>query len=89
VEMLSTLPGVKFAARGALHKPALIRQAKAYIKKALAVQEAGLGFSIVELLSICPSNWGLTPQESAAKLEELMMPVFPLGVIKDESGDHP
>jgi len=51
------------------------------------VQEAGLGFSFVELLSICPSNWGLTPLEAVRKLEELMIPEFPLGVIKDERAD--
>jgi len=86
-ELLAQLPGVKFAARGALHKPGLIRQAKQYIKRAFEVQEAGLGFSFVELLSICPSNWGLTPLEAVRKLEELMIPEFPLGVIKDERAD--
>jgi 2-oxoglutarate/2-oxoacid ferredoxin oxidoreductase subunit beta len=84
VELLAQLPGVKFAARGALHKPGLIKQAKSYIQKAFQVQEAKLGFSIVELLSLCPSNWGLTPLDAAKKLEELMYPVFPLGVKKDE-----
>lgn len=83
-ELLAPLQGVKFVARGALHKPALIRQAKKYIQQAFQVQEAGLGFSFVELLAICPSNWGLTALESVQQLEEKMMPVFPLGVIKDE-----
>ena len=82
-EFLGALPGVKFAARGALHKPALIRKSKAYLKRALEIQEAGLGFSIVELLSLCPSNWGVTPLEAARALEARMLPVFPLGVVKD------
>jgi 2-oxoglutarate/2-oxoacid ferredoxin oxidoreductase subunit beta len=84
-EFLSQLPGVHYAARGALHKPALIRQAKGYIKRAFEVQEAKLGFSFVELLSICPANWGLSPTESVQKLEELMLPVYPLGVVKDQA----
>ncbi len=83
-EFLSQLPGVTYAARGALHKPGLVRQAKSFIRRAFQVQEAGLGFSFVELLSLCPSNWGLTPLDAAQKLEELMYPVFPLGVVKDE-----
>ncbi len=83
-ELLAPLTGVKYVARGALHKPGLIKRAKSYIERALAVQEAGLGFSFVELLSICPPNWGLTPIQATRKLEELMYPVFPLGVVKDE-----
>jgi 2-oxoglutarate ferredoxin oxidoreductase subunit beta len=84
-EFLAPLSGVKFAARGALHDPKLIRLAKSYIKRAFAVQESKAGFSFVELLSICPANWGLSPLESVKKLEELMMPVFPLGVVKDDA----
>jgi 2-oxoglutarate ferredoxin oxidoreductase subunit beta len=83
-ELLATLPGVKYSARGALHKPGLVRKAKSYIRDAFRVQAAGLGFSIVELLSICPPNWGLTPLKAVARLEEQMMPVFPLGIFKDE-----
>ncbi len=84
-ELLATLPAVKYIARGALHRPALIRRSKGYIRRALEVQEAGLGFSLVELVSICPANWGLTPVAATQKLEEFMLPVFPLGVIKDEA----
>jgi len=83
-ELLSQLPGVQYSARGALHKPGLVRKAKSYIRAALEVQTAGTGFSIVELLSICPPNWGMTPLKAVARLEEAMMPVFPLGVIKDD-----
>jgi 2-oxoglutarate ferredoxin oxidoreductase subunit beta len=88
-EFLAPLPGVKFSARGALHDPKLIRQAKSYIKRAFEVQESKAGFSFVELLSICPANWGLSPLDSVKKLEELMIPEFPLGVIKDEQKAHP
>jgi 2-oxoglutarate ferredoxin oxidoreductase subunit beta len=84
-EFLAPLPGVKFVARGALHDPKLIRLAKSYIKQAFAVQESKAGFSFVELLSICPANWGLSPLDSVKKLEELMIPQYPLGIIKDET----
>jgi 2-oxoglutarate/2-oxoacid ferredoxin oxidoreductase subunit beta len=83
-EFLAQLPGVKYAVRGALHKPGLVRNAKSYIKRAFEVQLSGQGFSIVELLSTCPTNWGLTAIQATEKLEELAMPVFPLGLIKDE-----
>ncbi len=82
-EFLAALPGVKYAARGALHKPGLVKKAKSYIKAALDVQEAKLGFSLVELLSLCPTNWGFEPVEAAQKVDELVIPQFPLGVIKD------
>ncbi len=82
-EFLATLPGVKYAARGALHKVGLVKKAKSYIKAALDVQQAGLGFSIVELLSLCPTNWGFEPVEAGQKVDELVIPQFPLGVIKD------
>ena len=84
-EFLAPLQGVKYAARGALHSPKLVRLAKAYIKRAFEVQESKTGFSFVELLSICPTNWSLSPLEAVKKLEELMLPVYPLGVVKDDA----
>jgi 2-oxoglutarate/2-oxoacid ferredoxin oxidoreductase subunit beta len=83
-EFLAPLPGVKFSARGALHKPGLVRKAKSLIQKALAVQEANLGFSLVELLSLCPTNWGLNTLQSVELVEKEIIPAFPLGVFKDE-----
>lgn len=83
-EFLAPLAGVKFSARGALHKPGLVRKAKSLIQKALAVQEAGLGFSLVELVSLCPTNWGLTPLQAVEQVEKEIIPAFPLGVFKDE-----
>ena len=80
-EILAGLTGVKFSARGALHKPGLIRKAKSLIKEALAVQEAGLGFSMVELLSLCPTNWGMTTLQALEQIEKISK-VFPLGVFK-------
>ena len=56
---------------------------KKAIKKAFEVQLAGLGFGIVEVLSTCPTNWGLTPQNSLQWLRDNMMPYYPIGNIKD------
>lgn len=83
-EFLAQLPGVKYAARGALHHVGMIKKAKSYIKTAFEVQEAKLGFSIVELLALCPTNWGFEPVQAAKKVDELVIPEFPLGIIKDE-----
>jgi 2-oxoglutarate/2-oxoacid ferredoxin oxidoreductase subunit beta len=80
-EILAGLPGVKFSARGALHKPGLVRKAKSLIQQAFQVQEDGLGFSIVELLSLCPTNWGMNTMQALDQVETISK-VFPLGVFK-------
>lgn len=84
-EMLSTLEGTAYAERVAVNNVANIKKAKAAIKKAFMVQQQGLGFSIVEVLSICPTNWGLSPQKSLEWLQDNMMPHYPLGVYKDKT----
>ncbi len=81
-EMLATLDGAGYVVRRSLHDPANIRKAKKAIRTAFEVQERKLGFSLVELLSTCPSNWNLTPVESLKWLEEHMIPFFPLGDYK-------
>jgi len=81
-EMLATLDGVKFIARVAVNNPRNMAKAKAAIKKAFEIQLNGLGFSIVEVLSTCPTNWGMTPVEAAGWLEKNMIPLYPLGVVK-------
>jgi len=78
-EMLSTIPGASYVERVSVHNPANIRKTKKAIKKAFECQLAGKGFSIVEVLSTCPTNWGLTPVESLKWLEENMLPYYPLG----------
>ena len=83
-EMLSTLEGAVYVARVSVDTVPNIKKAKAAIKKAFQVQMAGLGFSIVEVLSICPTNWGMTPEKSLEWLRENMMPHYPLGVFKGE-----
>lgn len=83
-EMLSTLEGVAYAERVAVNTVPNIRKAKAAIKKAFQNQLDNKGFSIVEVLSTCPTNWGLSPVEALSWLEENMMPYYPLGVYKDK-----
>ena len=82
-EMLSTLDGAAYITRVAVNTPAHVAQAKKAIKKAFEVQKAGLGFSMVEVISSCPTNWGKTPVESMKFVEEAMIPYYPLGVYKD------
>ena len=82
-EMLSQLDGPAFIQRVSVHDVKHVVQAKAAIKKAFQCQIEGKGFSMVEVLSTCPTNWGLTPQEALKWLEENMIPQFPLGVYKE------
>ncbi|MBQ3815556.1 MAG: 2-oxoglutarate oxidoreductase [Clostridia bacterium] len=82
-EMLSTLDGVALAARVTVDCPKNILQAKKMIKKAFQNQIDKKGFSIVEVLSTCPTNWGLTPQKALQWVDEKMIPYYPLGVYKD------
>ncbi len=85
-EMLATLSGVAYAERVSVDTVPNIRKAKAAIKKAFETQIAKKGFSIVEVLSTCPTNWGLSPIEALGWLEENMLPYYPLGVYKDVEG---
>ncbi|MCR5806976.1 MAG: 2-oxoglutarate oxidoreductase [Oscillospiraceae bacterium] len=82
-EMISTLTGTAYAERVSVDSPQHIRQAKAAIRKAFEVQKAGLGFSIVEILSTCPTNWGMTPVQAMQRVRDEMIPYYPLGVFKD------
>ena len=84
-EMLSTLSGVAYAERVAVNNVPNIRKAKAAIKKALTAQIEKKGFSIVEVLSGCPTNWGMTPLEALKWIDDKMIPYYPLGVYKDET----
>jgi len=81
-EMISTLDGASYVVRRSLHDPKSIRLAKKAIRTAFEVQIRGLGFSMVELLSTCSTNWGMTPVESLHWLEKNMVPYFPLGDFK-------
>jgi 2-oxoglutarate ferredoxin oxidoreductase subunit beta len=81
-EMLATLRGAAFVERVSMHDIKNIKNAKKAIKKAFQVQQAGLGFSIVEVLSSCPTNWGIDPLKSLKWIEEKMIPQYPLGNFK-------
>ena len=82
-ELLAQLECAVYVERVALNSPANVRKAKKAVQKAFEVQEKGLGFSFVEFLSTCPTNWGMTPQEALKWLQEKMIPQYPLGVKKE------
>lgn len=82
-EMLATLDGVAYIERVSMHDVKNVHKAKRAIKKAFETQISKKGFSMVEVLSSCPSNWGLNPVESLKWIEENMIPHYPLGVFKD------
>lgn len=83
-EMLSTLEGSAYISRVSVDTVKNIRDAKKSIKKAFETQIEGKGFSLVEVLSTCPTNWGLSPVESLDWLRANMMPYYPLGVYKEK-----
>lgn len=82
-EHIALCDGTAFSARVALDTIPHINQAKQALKKAFEVQEKGLGFGFVEILSSCPTNWHMTPEEAHERVKNEMIPVFPLGVYKD------
>ena len=84
-EMLAALEGPAYLERVSVDNVKNVKAAKAAIKKAFECQIAGKGFSLVEVLSICPTNWGLDPIESLSWLRENMMKQYPLGVYKDKT----
>jgi 2-oxoglutarate ferredoxin oxidoreductase subunit beta len=81
-EILSGLDGVGYVARRSLHDPKNIRLAKKAIRTAFEVQERNLGFALVELLSTCPTNWGVNPLDALKWLEDHMLPAYPIGDFK-------
>ena len=83
--MLSELEGPEYLERVTVSNVKNIRNAKKAIKKAFQNQIEGKGFSLVEVVSTCPTNWGMTPQNALKWLEENMLPYYPLGVYKDRS----
>ena len=81
-ELLNTLEGPAYLARVSVHNPQHVMKAKEAIRKAFEVQIAGQGFAMVEVLSSCPTNWGMAPQEALKWLEANMIPQYPLGVVR-------
>jgi 2-oxoglutarate/2-oxoacid ferredoxin oxidoreductase subunit beta len=86
-EMISTLDGAVYVERVSVDSVPNIIKAKKAIKKAFENAIAGKGFSMIEVLSICPTNWGLSPAESMNWLRENMIPYYPLGLKKDTTGE--
>ncbi|ACR80836.1 thiamine pyrophosphate-dependent enzyme [Kosmotoga sp. DU53] len=86
-EILKEAAGVVYLERVAVSSPAEVRKAKQAIKKAFIAQIKGLGFSLVEVLSTCPTNWGMSPIESIKWLNENMKKEYPMGVFVDKVGD--
>ncbi len=85
-ELVSQLDGAAYIVRRTGYNPAEVRKLRKAIKTAFQVQMAGLGFSLVEVVSNCPTNWGMAPKESLKFVEERMIPYYPLGdyKVKDE-----
>lgn len=81
-ETLATLEGASYIVRRSLHDPKNIRLAKKAIRMAFETQVRGLGFSMVEILSTCPTNWGMTPNDAKSWLEEKMVPFYQIGDLK-------
>ena len=84
-ELLSSLEGTRYAERTTVHNVAGVVKTKNAIKKAVKNQVDGIGFSIVEILSMCPTNWGMTnnPSQATKYIEDQMVKIFPPGVYKD------
>ena len=85
--LLSTLDAPAYLERVAVNNVLHVRQAKKAILKAFKNQVEGKGFSLVEVVSTCPTNWGLTPDKACAFVEEKMIPFYPLGCYKDKDAE--
>ena len=82
-EQIALCDGTAYSTRVALDSISHIKQAKTAIKKAFEIQQQGLGFSFVEILCSCPTNWHMSPVEAHERVKNEMIPIFPLGEFKD------
>ncbi|NJB67972.1 2-oxoglutarate ferredoxin oxidoreductase subunit beta [Desulfobaculum xiamenense] len=87
-EIISQLGGTAYCARVAVNNVGNIAKAKKAVKKAFEVQLNGQGFGFVEFLATCPTNWKMTPIDANKRIEEEMIPYFPLGVFKDRTAEE-
>jgi 2-oxoglutarate ferredoxin oxidoreductase subunit beta len=85
--MLAIAKGSSYIERTAVSSPTNILKTKKAITKAFRAQQEGYGFSLVEVLSPCPTNWKMEPVEACKWIDEVMIKHFPLGVLKDSTGD--
>ena len=83
-EMLSQLDGASYLERVAVNNVKNVKNAKKAILKAFRNQVEGKGFSLIEVISTCPTNWGMTPDKALAWVDDKMIPYYPLGVYKDK-----
>ncbi|HHW97586.1 MAG TPA: thiamine pyrophosphate-dependent enzyme [Myxococcota bacterium] len=86
-ELISTLKTPAFVARGSMHSPLQVVRSKELLRRAFNYQVQGTCFSLVELLSTCPTNWGLPPDKACRWVETNMVPYYPLGIFKTPEGD--
>ncbi len=86
-ELLQNVDGATYVERVAVNNVKNVKNAKKAIKKAFQNQVEGKGFSLIEVVSTCPTNWGLTPEKALEWLEENMLPYYPLGVYKDKTAE--
>ena len=86
--MMATLSGTALAQRVAIDSVPHIREAKKAIRKAFENEKAKRGLSIIEVLSTCPTNWGMTPLEAMERVRTEMIPYYPLGVYKDITAEN-
>ena len=86
-ELLSNVDGATYLERVAVNNVKNVRAAKKAILKAFRNQVEGKGFSLIEVVSSCPTNWGMTPQKALEWIDEKMIPYYPLGVYKDKYGE--
>ena len=86
-EMLAQLEGPEYIERVAVNNVKNVKNAKKAIAKAFKNQVEKKGFSLIEVVSTCPTNWGLTPTDALKWVDEKMLPYYPLGVYKDRSAD--
>jgi 2-oxoglutarate ferredoxin oxidoreductase subunit beta len=83
-ELIAQLDGAAYVARAAVHTAAAIKSARQYLHDAFQCQLAGRGFSFVEILTMCPTDWFVSPDQGPGWLEEHLRKTYPLGVIKDQ-----
>lgn len=82
-EIFSQIPKAAYVERVSVHNPAHVNKAKKALKKAFTYQMEQKGFTLIEFISTCPVNWGMTPGEALDWAKESMIPIYPLGVFKD------
>lgn len=82
-ELIAYLGGTSYAARVAVHNAAHVLKAKKIVRQAFEMQIKGKGFSFVEFLSACPTNWGMKPEQALRRIENELIPFFPLGIFKE------